>query len=399
MKVLLISHTCQSPAEGQPKAELLHAMPDIQLRVLIPNRWKHYGKWREVKFIDNARAHYQVGAVRWPWVGPAQFYLHYYPQLSAMLRDFRPDIIDLWEEPWGLVSAHTVWLRDRILPGTKIISETEQNINRILPPPFEQFRRYTLRHADFVIGRSREALEITRSKGFKGPGEVVPNAVDAKLFVPMDRMTSRRETGLADWCGANDFLVGYAGRLVEEKGLGDLVAAVAACRAEVKLLLIGDGPFKPALELQIGELGIADRVRMIAGVPLGKLPVLMNAMNVFALPSRTTATWKEQFGRVIIEAHACAVPVIGSQSGAIPDVVGDAGMVVPESNAVALAEALGKLNADRAMAMDMGRRGFDRVHREFSWERVAEQMARIYRRCQTGPKLEGNVEASCGLTE
>lgn len=381
MKILLISHTCQSPTEGQPKAELLHAMPDIDLRVLIPNRWKHYGQWRPVKFVDQAAAKYHVGAVRWPWVGPAQCYLHYYPELPKILRDFQPDIIDLWEEPWGLVSAHAVWLRDRMLPRAKIISETEQNINRVLPPPFEQFRRYTLKHADFVIGRSREALSITHDKGYRGPGEVVPNAVDAKLFVPMARAMCRQETGLADWCTTADFLVGYAGRLVEEKGLADLLAAVARCPREVKLLFVGDGPFKAALELQIQQLNLADRTRIIPAVPLQKLPMLMNSMNVFALPSRTTATWKEQFGRVIIEAHACAVPVIGSNSGAIADVVGDAGLVVPESDPAALAAAISQLNADRASAAEMGRRGFDRVHKEFSWESVAQQMAAIYRRC------------------
>ncbi len=381
MKVLLISHTCQSPTEGQPKAELLHVMQDLDLRVLIPNRWKHYGQWRPVKFVDHAAAHYHVGQVRWPWVGPAQFYLHYYPELPKILREFRPDVIDLWEEPWGLVSAHVTWLRDRMWPGSKIISETEQNINRVLPPPFEQFRRYTLRHADYVIGRSREALNITHAKGYRGPGKVVPNAVDAKLFVPMDRATCRRNAGLADWCTSGDFLVGYAGRLVEEKGLSDLVAAVASCPREVKLLFVGDGPFRAALELQIKQLDVAERVRLISGVPLPQLPMLMNCMNVFALPSRTTKTWKEQFGRVIIEAHACAIPVIGSNSGAIPEVVAEAGMVVPESDIPALAAAINKLNKDRNGATEMGRRGYERVQKEFSWPRVAEQMARIYRRC------------------
>ncbi len=333
--------------------------------------------------MDQAAAKYHVGAVRWPWVGPAQCYLHYYPELPKILRDFQPDIIDLWEEPWALVSAHAVWLRDRMLPGAKIISETEQNINRVLPPPFEQFRRYTLKHADFVIGRSREALSITHDKGYRGSGEVVPNAVDAKLFVPRARAMCRQETGLGDWCTAEDFLVGYAGRLVEEKGLADLVAAVAQCPREVKLLFVGDGPFKAALELQIQQLNLADRTRIIPAVPLQKLPMLMNSMNVFALPSRTTATWKEQFGRVIIESHACAVPVIGSNSGAIADVVGDAGLVVPESDPGALAAAISQLNADRNGAAEMGRRGFERVQREFSWESVARQMAAIYQRCNS----------------
>jgi glycosyltransferase involved in cell wall biosynthesis len=147
------------------------------------------------------------------------------------------------------------------------------------------------------------------------------------------------------------------------------------------LLFVGDGPFRAALELQIKQLDVAERVRLISGVPLPQLPMLMNCMNVFALPSRTTKTWKEQFGRVIIEAHACAIPVIGSNSGAIPEVVAEAGMVVPESDIPALAAAINKLNTDRNGATEMGRRGYERVQKEFSWPRVAEQMARIYRRC------------------
>jgi hypothetical protein len=83
----------------------------------------------------------EIGQVRWPWVRGAQFYLHYYPRLSRLLKEWQPDVIDLWEEPWGLVSAHTAWLRDRICPRARLVSETEQNLEKTLPPPFEQFRR------------------------------------------------------------------------------------------------------------------------------------------------------------------------------------------------------------------------------------------------------------------
>src|SRR5580700_5368523 len=115
MRVLLISHTCQSRTEGQPKARCLAAMPDIDLRVLVPDRWLHYGAWRNAELPAAGEFNCTAGPVRWPWVGPAQFYLHWYPKLAALLKEFRPEVIDLWEEPWGLVSAHTCYLRDRLL--------------------------------------------------------------------------------------------------------------------------------------------------------------------------------------------------------------------------------------------------------------------------------------------
>ncbi len=184
LRVLLISHTCQSTTEGRRKPELISQFDDIEIKVLVPDRWKHYGKWRRAD-VTSGSSIFQVERARWPWMGPAQFYLHWYPQLKRILGTFQPDIIDLWEEPWGLVSAHAVKLRNSLFPSVKVISETEQNLNRHLPFPFEFFRRYTLRHADFLIGRSLEAIEVARSKGFQGPACTVPNAVDTTLFSPL----------------------------------------------------------------------------------------------------------------------------------------------------------------------------------------------------------------------
>lgn len=296
-----------------------------------------------------------------------------------MLREFKPDVIDLWEEPWGLVSAHAVKLRNQLLPSARLITETEQNIDKALPFPFERFRSYTLRHADFAVGRNAESIEIIRRKGFAGPAEVVPNAVDAELFRPMDRAACREAIE------AQGFVAGYVGRLVEEKGLMDAIEALPLCRPEVNLLFVGDGPFRSALEARAGTLGISSRVRFIAGRPLSELPPLMNAMDVLLLPSRTTARWKEQFGRVIIEAHACGTPVIGSDSGGIPEVVGDGGLIVREGSPRALADAIDRLACSPDLRKSKGVAGRKTVETKYTWKRVAEQMADIYRRVAAQP--------------
>ena len=114
-------------------------------------------------------------------------------------------------------------------------------------------------------------------------------------------------------------MVGYVGRLVEEKGLADAVDALLRCPPAVRLVLVGAGPYQSALQARIARLQLLDRVVFLAKRPLEQLPPLMNALDVLLLPSRTTSRWKEQFGRVIIEAHACGIPVIGSDSGAIPE--------------------------------------------------------------------------------
>src|SRR5579871_5578798 len=372
MRVLLISHTCQSRTEGQPKAVCLGRFPDIELRVLIPDRWMHYGKWREAQLPESGAFDYRIGKVAWPWVGQAQFYLHWYPKLAELLKEFQPDIIDLWEEPWGLVSYQVCRLRDRLVPKAKIVTETEQNINKRLPFPFEQFRTYTLERADFAIGRNTEAVAILREKGYSGPAEVVPNAVDAELFHPMDRETCRRELGLTG------FVAGYVGRIVAEKGLMDLLEALSYCPDHVNLLIVGAGDYQGELEARAEASGNGKRVRFMSGRPLQELPQIMNAMDVLVLPSRTTARWKEQFGRVLIEANACRTPVIGTDSGAIPDVVGEAGLIVPERNPEALAQALRELDAHPERRTEMGRRVREQVVALYTWERVAAKMRSIY---------------------
>lgn len=378
MRVLLISHTCQSKTEGQPKAELLGRIRGVELRVLVPDRWNHYGNWRGAQLLDasgpSPSYEMEVGRVRWPWVKGIGWYLHHYPNLRQTLEEFRPDVIDLWEEPWALVSAQTCWLRNRILPHARIISETEQNLNKKLPFPFERWRKYVLRNASFAIGRSSEAVEVLRDKGYRGPAEVVANAVDCQVFRRLDRDACRQELGL------RGFVAGYVGRLVEEKGLLDMVDALLDCHPSVNLLFVGSGPLEAELRQRAGELRLESRVRFLAEQPGDALPRVMNAMDALVLPSRTTARWKEQFGRVIIEAHACETPVIGSDSGAIPQVVGSGGLIFRERNPASLAASINELQASPDRCRRFGEIGRAQVERQYTWKCVAEQMVRIYER-------------------
>ncbi len=379
LRVLLVSHTCQTRTHGQAKAERIAAAEDIQLHVVVPDRWRDdYDNWREPAAPLGGRFTFEASTVRWPHVGPFKRYLHWYPQLGSVLRRLRPHVIDIWEESWGLVSAHITRLRNRILPDTRIITETEQNIEKVLPFPFERFRRYTLQNADFAIARSKEAMNVLRAKGYAGPGEVIPNALDARLFRPMDREACRRAVGV------EGFTIGFTGRLIEEKGLMDLVNALPQCDPAVRLLFVGEGPFLPALEARVDEYNLRGRVTFLPLRAIEDLPEVMNAIDVLVLPSRTTASWKEQFGRVIIEAHACRTPVIGSDSGAIPEVVGLGGTIFPEGDPRALARAINHLRDNPVVLAQYAEAGYREVLRSYTWERVAERMQGIYRRVAAG---------------
>jgi glycosyltransferase involved in cell wall biosynthesis len=120
------------------------------------------------------------------------------------------------------------------------------------------------------------------------------------------------------------------------------------------------------------------RVRFLPNRDREELPQVMSALDVLLLPSRTTSRWKEQFGRVIIEAHACGTPVIGSDSGAIPGVVGNGGLIVPEQNPSALAAAICKIRASPALRDQMAAAGRRQTEQHYSWQQVAALMRKIY---------------------
>lgn len=374
MKVLLISHTCQSRTEGQPRARELAKLPGLELTLLAPDRWKRYGDWRRAERPASAEFRFIEGKIIWPWSGPGQTYLHWYPALPRLLKQLQPDIINIWEEPWSLVAAQTCFWRDRVCPDAKIVAETEQNIDKQLPPPFENFRSYVLKRADFLVGRNAESLEIIRAKGYDGPSCVVPNAVDVELFT---RDINRNQTRNArDW---NGFIVGYAGRLVESKGVFDLLEAMKQLE-NVQLVFIGDGEARAELEKRAGA-----NVHFLGAQPLEQLPQLFSALDCLVLPSRTTASWKEQFGRVLIEAASCGVAVVGSDSGAIPEVIGQGanamGLIFPEGDVAALAAALIRLQREPDLARALGETGARRAREEFSWKCVAARFDEIYREC------------------
>lgn len=381
LRVLMISHTCQSRVEGQPKVRELMKYNDIELRVIVPHRWKHYGAWREPRIDEDLAKNIYTERVRFPWIGPAQFYLHWYPGLREILAEFRPNVIDLWEEPWGAVSVHTICTNLSMPEPAKVVCETEQNVEKNLPWPFETWRRFTLRRTDHLVGRSSEAVEVARRKGYEGSATVVPNGVDVEAFRPLPERESIRAA-----LNLRGFVVCYVGRFVEEKGVFDLIDATAMCKESVNVVFIGSGPLASAISSRAAECRISGRVRII---PQQQDPAAlakwMNAMDVLALPSHTTKRWKEQFGRVIAEAGACGRPVIGTRSGAIPDVVGDGGIIVPEQNPAALARAIEDLASNMDLCSLLGCNGYAAATEKFRWEAVARRMHDVYTKVHNIP--------------
>jgi glycosyltransferase involved in cell wall biosynthesis len=265
------------------------------------------------------------------------------------------------------------------MPKGRVFLYAAQNIKKRYPIPFRWFERYCFRRADAILACGTEVAETLRSKGYLRPLRVVALPTDTHTFAPE---LTRREAGRrALNLRADDLAIGYAGKFVEEKGLRTLLGAFAKVAGQCKnahLVLAGGGPLRDELVATAQRLGLADRVRIPGVIHNSDLPQFMNALDVFVLPSETRSNWREQFGRVAVEAMACGTPVIGSDSGEIPIVLGDAGLVFCEGDQDALAECLLYALSHPEARDRLSQMGRERAVRLFSLEQVARMHLDLY---------------------
>jgi L-malate glycosyltransferase len=284
--------------------------------------------------------------------------------LYRALRANRPQLVQIDEEPVSFAILEVLllkrWLRYRVVFFTWENHEPRYRfISHVM-------RWLALQMADGAIAGNTEAMLRLKQAGFRGALAVIPQlGVDTAQFSPQPVQDMRRTLGL------KGFTVGYVGRLVPEKGLLGLLEALCRVQGDWSWLIVGSGPLEATLMQRARELGVAERIAWAGVVSHAEVPHYLNAMDALVLPSLTTAQWKEQFGHVLIEGMACGVPVIGSDSGAIPEVIGDAGLVFPEDQIKALAAHLQLLYDDIDLRATLGRRGRDRVLEHFTNKHIA----------------------------
>lgn len=361
MRVLLLSKAFVVGAY-QRKLEAMAACPGLDLTVAVPPAWRD---GREATVLERA---YLTGyrLVVTPVRFNGHFHLHYYPGLARLLAEARPELVHIDEEPYNFATWHAQRLARRA--GAKTLFFSWQNLARTYPWPFSAFERAVLRHSDAAIAGNQEAVTVWRAKGYTGPLPVIPQVgVDPDLYAPRP-----------DALPPTPFTIGYAGRLVPEKGIDLLLRAAAQLPPDTRVRLIGRGPEQARLAQLAAALGLAARVTFETA-PSREMPARLVALHCLVLPSRTRPNWKEQFGRVLIEAMACGVPVIGAAGGEIPNVIGDAGLIFPEDDVTALAAHLRALHADPARRAALGALGRARVLAHYTQAHIAQATVALYR--------------------
>lgn len=367
MRVLRVSHSAVVDSWRERERQL--RAQGVDVRVLSARIWDEGG--RAVRMIP--RPGEPVRGVRTVGSHPALFLYDPRPIWRALGENW--DVLDVHEEPFALATAEILllrWLRRAIGRGpakaVPYIIYSAQNIEKRYPWPFGWLERLVLRGASAISVCNEDAGRIARAKGMRGRVEVIPLGIDPAVFFPADARSRPQDAE------ATPLVVGYAGRLAPHKGVDVLIEAVAR-DARLRLRIAGDGP--SAASLAECAQPLDSRVTFLGALETEQLAEFYRSVDVLAIPSLQTAGWVEQFGRVAVEAMACGTPIVASATGALPDVVGGAGVLVPPAAPAALLTAILDAGGDPGLRAQLRERGLKRAA-SCTWAAVAERYRLMY---------------------
>lgn len=384
MRILVASHTYIVDLNCEKLRALARLDPNLEVTIVVPKRWRPGGV--QNKIIETQFR--QEGNFRIVPVSNLsennQGLLCFGADLVQLLREFRPQIVQAEQGSKAIGYSQLITLNRLLGLKAKNVFFTWWNLPYEVKFPVSWIEGYNLRHTDGLIAGNQDGVEILREHGYQGAARVMPQlGVDETLFRPQPQPELAAQLGIQP----DEFVVGFVGRFVEEKGLLTLGKALVGLRDRPwKWLLLGRGPLKDTLLDWAKQAGVEDRLIWVESVPHDQVQRYINLMSTLVLPSETTyqfktltsVGWKEQFGHVLIEAMACQVPVIGSDSGEIPYVIGEAGLTFPEGKAEALQDCLRRLMEQPELATTLAKRGYERVLSQYTNQALAQQLLSFY---------------------
>ena len=288
--------------------------------------------------------------------------------LRRELRRAQPDAVWIQDEPVERLTLETLAVRPD--GGARVAVAVCENIFPAPRLPRRVVERRLWRRVDALLAVASPSLDGIRRAGMPAgveghvlvAGSLAPPDVVEPLPLPFER-------------AAGDFVVGFAGNIAEEKGWSVLLDALERLPDGFRVVVAGDGPQRAELEARLRSPELAGRAFTVGLLPKERLWGFYAQLDALAVPSLTRPRWKEQFGGVLADAMAMGVPIVGSDSGAIPEVMGPAGIVVPEGDADALASALLRLRDDASLRAELAAAGPPRFRQHFAVPAYADRIA------------------------
>ncbi|MBD2445786.1 glycosyltransferase family 4 protein [Nostoc sp. FACHB-152] len=369
LRVLFVSHA-YVVGVNQGKLNAIAQNDDITVGLLVPNNWKAM-EWNRLIPVEHPYSNIQIYSLPALFSGRGGAYCYNPWSLFKVLNDFQPDIVQVEEEVFSLLAFEVaLWVR---LWQKPMIVFGWENMERCLPVLRRWVRDFVMATTQLFIAGNSDGAKVMSQWDYQGLIEVMPQiGVDTQLFTP--QLVKPDNNG--------KFRIGFLGRLATGKGVDLLLSSLykLRCRGlECQVILCGSGPCEASLKQQAEDLQVSEWIIWRGGVRHEQAPQEIANFDVLVLPSRSTPEWKEQFGHVLIEAMAMGIPVIGSSSGEIPNVIGRPDLVFPENDVDALTAILEKMMREPEWWQEAGQYCFDRTHEHYSHTRIAERLINLWK--------------------
>jgi len=327
--------------------------------MLNPNRWSDY----------------QGQLLTIPVWKSGNIPLHAYrSRFIPLLQELQPDAIYVHHEPYATATAQ-VYLANRLSLHRPIGFYSAQNIFKSYPVPFRQTERAILQNSHFAFPLSNSVEQVLHQKGTGVETTVLPLGIDPEVYFPRSQA---QEVAKDLRTTEQEILIGYLGRIVEEKGLKTLLYALEQIKElPWRLIMVGSGSYEQEFDAIAQNLQLQERINRLGYVPHVEAPVYLSAFDMLVIPSETRPNWKEQFGRVIIEAIACGTPVVGSDSGEIPYLLQatGGGVTFPEGQPEPLAQQLRQLILNPALRWQLVEQGRQVIRQNYTNSSLAQRFA------------------------
>jgi glycosyltransferase involved in cell wall biosynthesis len=380
VRLLVIGQTYSRRAAQQKFVALKAQAPEIELRVVVPDRPPGWG----IGAVETAEVSSNLAAetivLRRVWGSGNPTYGFSPPQLARTLYDFRADHIHIEEDFHSFVGVESVLLASLCNHRATVSFFTWDNLLQSRRFPLNQLKhalgRISLSRADMVICGNAEAQSLLRARGYEGPSTVLPQVgLDPQAYEGLP------PRGLVDRFRSPPFevVIGYFGRLVPEKGVRLLLESLESLKdIPWKVVIMGSGPLEAEIRGQ-WQKRLGSRLTCLSAVPPAAVPEYLKCLDVFVLPSQTTRRWKEQFGLILAQAMLAGAACLGSSSGAIPEVLGTAGLIFEEGNVGELRSGLELLLSNPALRARLSRAGRERALAQFTNDAVAAGYLAVFR--------------------
>ena len=300
-----------------------------------------------------------VSCIELPWRSGKGYVLNA-PSLRSLLGELQPDVLSAhYASGYGVLAALarykptmlSVWGSDVYeFPHRGLLQRT--------------LLKWSLRSADVLASTSHVMAEEVRRWSPVGKAiHITPFGIDTSLFFPAPALR------------ADDVLtIGIVKSLEPTYGVDVLLHAFSLLRqdhANTRLIVVGSGSQLAQLKDLSVKLGIQEDVEFVGAVPHAEVPSWLNRFDIYVAPSRS-----ESFGVAVLEASACALPVVVTNVGGLPEVVmaDQSGLVVPSEDPDALRDALASLVASPSLRERLGRFGLERVRAQFEWGHCVDVM-------------------------